>query len=108
LGVILARFRLSKRVRAVALPVMLGAVAISLAACGRNGQPELPPGPIFSAAPPPPAVAPVSSPGAPANGGPLTPEQAQAQAQKTGFDANGNPVAPTSERKSFFLDFLLQ
>jgi hypothetical protein len=101
--------RSSKHVRAVVLPVVLGAAALSLAACGRNGQPELPPGPIFGAATPPPPAAAVSPTSAPvAGGGPLTPEQAQAQAQKTGFDAAGNPVAPPSERKSFLLDFLLQ
>jgi hypothetical protein len=42
--------------------------------------------------------------GTPGASTPMTHEQAQ----KTGFDANGNPVAPPSERKSFFLDFLLQ
>jgi hypothetical protein len=41
--------------------------------------------------------------------GPPGPAQATPnQAQRTGFDAYGNPVAPPSERKSFFLDFLLQ
>jgi hypothetical protein len=86
--------------------------AVSLAACGRNGAPEKPPGPMFGDGPPPPATpaaAPVASgPGpfiaTPAAAGPVTHEQAQ----KNGFDAAGNPVAPPSERKSFFLDFLLQ
>jgi predicted small lipoprotein YifL len=103
--------RLSKRVRAVALSAVLGAAAFSLAACGRNGPPEPPPGPIFGAASPQaaaPPVAPASGPppllGTPGASTPMTHEQAQ----KTGFDANGNPVAPPSERKSFFLDFLLQ
>jgi predicted small lipoprotein YifL len=100
--------RLSKHVRAVVLSAVLGAAAVSLAACGRNGAPELPPGPMFSASPPPGAAPGVAPNGAPLAGGPLTPEQAQTQAQKTGFDAYGNPVAPQSERKSFFLDFLLQ
>jgi hypothetical protein len=82
----------------------LGFDAVGLAACGRAGPPEPPPGPAFSSYPPPPA-APAGPPiGAPAATAQVTPEQAQ----KNGFDAYGNPIAPPSERKSFFLDFLLQ
>lgn len=42
--------------------------------------------------------------GPPGNGAPLS----QEAAQKNGFDAYGNPIAPAGEKKSFFLDFLLQ
>ena len=63
-----------------------------------------PPGPAFGSYSPP-AAGPAAPPiGAPATVAPATPDQAQ----KTGFDAYGNPIAPPSERKSFFLDFLLQ
>jgi Prokaryotic lipoprotein-attachment site len=104
LGVILARTRLGKRLRAGFVLTVLGIAAFSLAACGRAGPPEPPPGPLLSAYPPP-AAAPLGPAiGAPVAAAPVTPEQAQ----KTGFDAYGNPVAPPSERKSFFLDFLLQ
>jgi hypothetical protein len=91
----------------------LFAIAVSLAACGRNGSPEPPPGPMFGADPPPATPAAAVAPAAggpgpfiatPAAAGPVTHEQAQ----KNGFDSSGNPVAPPSERKSFFLDFLLQ
>jgi hypothetical protein len=84
---------------------VLCTAAVSLAACGRAGPPEPPPGPAFSSYPPPPAAAAAPGPvmGAPGSAQ-LTPEQAQ----KNGFDAYGNPIAPPSERKSFFLDFLLQ
>ena len=80
---------------------VLGAAAFTLAACGRAGPPEPPPGPAFSSYPPPAAPGPVAAAPGAAQG---TPEQAQ----KNGFDAYGNPIAPPSERKSFFLDFLLQ
>jgi hypothetical protein len=99
----LARTRLSKRLHAGFLLAVLGAGAFSLAACGRAGPPEPPPGPAFSSYPPPAAAAPGPVTGAPGSAQ-LTPEQAQ----KNGFDAYGNPIAPRSERKSFFLDFLLQ
>jgi hypothetical protein len=100
----LARTRLGKRLRAGFVLGVLGVAAVSLAACGRAGPPEPPPGPIFSSYNPP-AAAPAPPPvGAPVAGAPVTPDQAQ----KTGFDAYGNPIAPPSERKSFILDFLLQ
>jgi hypothetical protein len=93
-----------KRVRAGLALALLGAAALTLAACGRAGQLEPPPGPAVgvspsvAAAPPPPS----SLVGAPA--APVTHEAAQ----KNGFDAYGNPVAPPGEKRSFFLDFLLQ
>jgi putative lipoprotein len=100
-GVVLARTRLNKRLRAGFVLAVLGVAAFSLAACGRAGPPEPPPGPAFGSYSPPAAAPPI---GAPAAAAPATPDQAQ----KTGFDAYGNPIAPPSERKSFFLDFLLQ
>ena len=106
----MARTRLSKRLRAGFVLAVLGAAAFSLAACGRAGPPEPPPGPAFSSYPPP-AAAPAAAPAAP-----LAPpgsnedirEKQYEKAVQNGFDRNGNPVAPPSERKSFFLDFLLQ
>ena len=87
--------------------VVLGIAAVSLAACGRAGPPELPPGPIFSSYQPP-AAEPAAQPiGAPATAAPATPAPPGSPAQN-GFDRSGNPVAPQSQNKSFFLDFLLQ
>ena len=99
---------------------LLGVAAVSLAACGRTGPPELPPGPIFDssysppgaaramavqgAAPAPPAPAAPAPPGSPEN---LRERQYENTAQN-GFDKSGNPVAGQSQNKSFFLDFLLQ
>ena len=86
------------------------AVAVlALAACGRKGELEMPPGPATQ---PPVAAAPVSpssfmpsysSPGAPA-----TQQQEDAAAVKNGFDFRGNPVAAPSAKKSFILDPILQ
>ena len=83
----------------------LGVAAFSLAACGR-GRTAPSPRPGRARAP---AVGRARGSRAgrsvlPAPQRPATHEQAQ----KTGFDASGNPIAPPSERKSFFLDFLLQ
>jgi Prokaryotic lipoprotein-attachment site len=106
LGVILARTRLSsKRLRAGLVLAALGAAALSLAACGRAGPPELPPGPAFSSYPPPAAApAPAAAPGSPED----MREKQYEKAAQNGFDKSGNPVAPPSQNKSFFLDFLLQ
>jgi len=114
----LARTRLSKCLRAGFVLAVLGVAAVSLAACGRNGPPELPPGPIFSSYQPP-ATEPVAQPiGAPAAAAPALPappgspedlrEKQYEKAAQSGFDKSGNPVAPQSQNKSFFLDFLLQ
>jgi predicted small lipoprotein YifL len=110
----LARTGLSRRLRAGFVLAVLGVAAVSLAACGRNGPPELPPGPVFSSYQPP-AAQPI---GAPATAAPSTPappgspedlrEKQHEKAAQNGFDQNGNPVAPQSQNKSFFLDFLLQ
>jgi predicted small lipoprotein YifL len=80
---------------------------MALAACGRVGPLEPPPGPAISpsaSALPPPSVAGAAPPD------PYSPNTAAAQekAQKSGFDIYGNPVAPTGQQKSFLLDFLLQ
>jgi Prokaryotic lipoprotein-attachment site len=103
----LAQTRLSKRLRAGFVLAVLGAAALSLAACGRAGPPEPPPGPAFSSYPPP-SPPPAAAAPAPLMGPPGAAQVTPEQAQKTGFDAYGNPVAPPSERKSFFLDILLQ
>ena len=85
---------------------MLAVAALALAACGRNGPPLPPPGPV--AAEPPPAVAAPSGGAAAVPGPPSAQETAQKNAQKNGFDIYGNPVAPTSQKKTFLLDPLLQ
>jgi hypothetical protein len=100
---------------------MLAAAALVVAACGRNGPPLPPPGPVAAepapaavaasptAAPPvSPAVAAVPT-APPATGAPVvTAPTAQQTAVKNGFDIFGNPVAPPGQKKSFLLDPLLQ
>jgi predicted small lipoprotein YifL len=74
--------------------------ALSLAACGRKGDLDLPPGASLTepaAAAPPPA----STPGAFLAGTP------SASTVHNGFDAAGNPVAPPGQKRSFILDPLL-
>ena len=88
---------------------LLGVAAFGLAACGRAGPLELPPGPAVGVAPtasaaPQPSLIPAGTLGSPSANGPLS----QEAAQKNGFDAYGNPIAPAGEKRSFFLDFLLQ
>jgi predicted small lipoprotein YifL len=101
----LARCRLSVGV-ALAAAV---AAALSLAACGRKGELELPPGP---ASQPPVAAAPVSPtafmPNYATSGAPTTQQQEDAAAVKNGFDSRGNPVAAPSTKKSFILDPILR
>jgi len=82
--------------------ILLSATALTLAACGRNGDPLPPPGPVAANPPPLGTAAPSPVPGA------ATGPTAQITAQKNGFDANGNPVAPPGQKKSFLLDPLLQ
>jgi hypothetical protein len=101
--------RLNERLRAGFVVALLGAAAFSLAACGRAGPPEPPPGPAFGSSPQPSAaatapIAPGAVPGSPDD----SREKQYEKAVQNGFDVHGNPVAPPSERKSFFLDFLLQ
>jgi len=92
---------------------LLCAAAFALAACGRAGPMELPPGPAVgtqptaSAAPPPSSQTPLGASTA-SNGSIESDPAALEKAQKNGFDRYGNPVAPTGEKKSFLLDFLLQ
>ena len=99
----MARYRLSVGV-ALAAAV---AAALSLAACGRKGELELPPGPQ-----PPIAAAPASPtsfmPSYGGSGAPATQQQEDAAAVKNGFDARGNPVAAPSTKKSFILDPILR
>jgi predicted small lipoprotein YifL len=101
----LARYRLSVD---VALAAAIAA-ALSLAACGRKGELEMPPGPATQ---PPVAAAPASptsfmpSYGGP--GAPATQQQEDAAAVKNGFDSRGNPVATPSTNKSFILDPILR
>jgi len=78
--------------------------ACGLTACGRAGA--LDPPPSDAAVP----VTPQAALPPPATSG-LFPHtstaESQATAQKTGFDSRGSPIAPPGEKKSFFLDFLL-
>ena len=86
--------------------VALTAAAFALAACGRNGYPLPPPGPQ-AAAPATPGAPPAqgaAAAGLPPSTGPMS----QETAQKNGFDFFGNPVAPTTAKKSFLLDPILQ
>jgi predicted small lipoprotein YifL len=89
--------------------LVLAVAALSLAACGRKGSLELPPGPATE---PPVAAAPAvpSSfmPNSGTYGTPTTQQQEEAAAVKNGFDAHGNPVATPSTKKSFILDPILQ
>jgi hypothetical protein len=87
----------------------LGLAAVSLAACGRAGPPEPPPGPVFGSYQPPAAApaAPAAPLGPPGSNEDIREKQYE-KAVQNGFDRNGNPVAPPSERRSFILDFLLQ
>jgi predicted small lipoprotein YifL len=98
----LARYRLS-------FGLVLAVAALSLAACGRKGGLEMPPGPATQ---PPVAAAPMSPssfmPDYGSPGTPTTQQQEEAAAVKNGFDARGNPVAAPSTKKSFILDPILQ
>ena len=84
-------------VRLALAAVLLG--ALSLAACGRKGGLDLPPG-AAAATPPPAEAAPSAAAGPPPPGSPQA-------AAREGFDAYGNPVAPPGRRRSFILDPLL-
>ena len=117
---VLSQNRWNKRIHAGAALLLLAGAAVTLAACGRAGPPEPPPGPLFgsptaAAAPPPPGAAPLGAAPLGSSVPPPPPGSAEdirqkqyAKATQNGFDAYGNPVAPASEKKSFFLDFLLQ
>jgi predicted small lipoprotein YifL len=87
--------------------LVLAVAALSLAACGRKGELELPPGPATQ---PPVAAAPASPSSLMPNyaGTPPTQQQEDAAAVKNGFDARGNPVAAPSTKKPFILDPILR
>jgi hypothetical protein len=112
---VLSQNRWNRRIRAGAALVLLAAAAVTLAACGRAGAPEPPPGPMFgsypvgaAAAPPPPPVAMPGGPSAPPGSTEDVRQKQYAKASQNGFDANGNPVAQGADKRWFFLDFLLQ
>ncbi len=96
---------------------LLSTVGFALAACGRVGPLETPPGPAVS---PTASALPSSDPTASALPPPAAPgvvptdsysantPAAQEKAQKTGFDIYGNPVAPAGQQKSFILDPILR
>jgi predicted small lipoprotein YifL len=89
--------------------LVLAVAVLALAACGRKGELELPPGPATQ---PPVAAAPASPssfmPSYSSPGAPMTQQQQDAAAVKNGFDSRGNPVAAPSAKKSFILDPILQ
>lgn len=95
------------RVNAALVLAVLGAAACGLAACGRSGSLQPPPGPAL-AQPEPSASGPLAAPSSTVDGPVAAGPSAQEKAQKNGFDQYGNPVAPAGQKKSFFLDFLLQ
>jgi len=76
------------------LTLALIGAALALSACGRAGPPEKPPGPAVE--PPSTQLTQPPPPGSP-----------QDTAATTGFDSQGRPVASPSQKRSFFLDFLL-
>jgi len=92
--------------RTIALAGLL-AVALALAACGRAGPLEPPPGPATTPVPSAQAY-PQVSPQAGQSDTPLPGVAEEAAAQKTGFDAQGNPVATSGQKRPFFLDPILQ
>ena len=99
----MARYR-----RPIAVALVAAAAALSLAACGRKGNMELPPGPdtqppIAAAPASPSSFLPATSPAQSA----VTQQQDDALAQKNGFDARGNPVAGPGTKRSFLLDPIL-
>jgi predicted small lipoprotein YifL len=85
---------------------LLGAAAFTLTACGRSGPLEPPPGPALT--PQPAAVLPPTGPPAPPGSADDLRDKQYQKAAQTGFDSHGNPIAPPGEKRSFFLDFLLQ
>jgi hypothetical protein len=101
---VLVQNRLKKRVNAGLALALFGAAALSLAGCGRAGPPEPPPGPALTSQPAVASPTPAAPPGSPDD---LRAKQYEKAAQN-GFDSRGNPVAPAGEKRSFFLDFLLQ
>ena len=95
--------------RRLSFALVFAVAALSLAACGRKGGLEMPPGPATE---PPVAAAPAAPPlpssFMPSASGATTQQQEDATAVKNGFDSRGNPVAAPSGRKSFILDPILQ
>jgi predicted small lipoprotein YifL len=85
------------------------AAALSLAACGRKGGLELPPGPETQ---PPVAAAPTSPsgflPSTSTAQSAQTQQQDDALAQRSGFDTRGRPVAAPGPSRPFILDPILQ
>jgi len=94
------------RLRAGLVLALLGAATVTLAACGRSGPLEPPPGPALTSQPA--AVLPPTGPPAPPGSADDLREKQNEKAAQNGFDSRGNPVAPPGEKRSFFLDFLLQ
>jgi predicted small lipoprotein YifL len=90
------------RLRPQIMLVVAGLAVLALGGCGRNGPLELPPGPAVPAQPV--SQAPLTQP----DGTPIPGSQQDAAAVKNGFDQYGRPVAAQGEKKSFFLDPLLQ
>jgi predicted small lipoprotein YifL len=92
------------RLRASLALAVAVVAALGLAACGRKGELELPPGPATQ---PPVAAAPMTPSFMPSSSG-ARQQQDDATAAKNGFDAHGNPVAGPGQKRTFFLDPILQ
>ena len=92
--------------RRLSFALVFAVAALSLAACGRKGGLEMPPGPATE--PPVAAAPPLPSSFMPTASGATTQQQEDAAAVKNGFDSRGNPVATPSAKKSFILDPILQ
>jgi predicted small lipoprotein YifL len=95
--------------RRLSFALVFAVALLSLAACGRKGGLELPPGPATE---PPVAAAPAAPPlpssFMPTASGATTQQQEDAAAVKNGFDSRGNPVAAPGTKKPFILDPILQ
>jgi predicted small lipoprotein YifL len=87
--------------------------ALGLAACGRKGGLDLPPGAALNEPPPAnAAVVPRTAVVPPPSDTNTTTRStiavgAQAPSTQNGFDASGNPVAPPGKKRPFILDPLL-
>jgi predicted small lipoprotein YifL len=94
------------RARIPFVVVVIVVAALGLSACGRKGTLDLPPA---ATAPPvtPTASSPLTSGLLPGSADASSANE-QENAVKNGFDNHGNPVAAPGQKKSFFLDPLLQ
>jgi predicted small lipoprotein YifL len=86
--------------------VVMIVAALGLSACGRKGALDLPP--ADTAPPVTPTASTTSTPGLLPGSADAATGNEQENAVRNGFDNHGNPVAGPGQKKSFFLDPLLQ